>query len=305
MYHNRGNEHTWGLWDGVQLPSNPARPGLGAGEFPPPVPVAVDGALEEHHGVLRILQFALEGAELSPDPAEARVRLEGESPALRLLVHHAQHIPAAPLRRAQLLGARGANPELPNPEENSGARHPRYILRWAHQNTPCSLPGSSGWIANGITGSWENNLTAKTKWAEQEFSTSYGISEHTSHGSGTILSIHLVSSQWLQATLVTLHCFQKLHLTQNTKLEEHLTFFPPSFTSQSSPELCWTLHHLATGSGTTSHSSLACFRIFTKVDFPAAVEKQEQRRWKAPPQRGYWTSVQLSLHPIKQPPTPP
>lgn len=46
-----------------------------------------------------------------------------------------------------------------------------------------------------------------------------------------------------------------------------------SFTSQSSPELCCTLHHLATGSGTTSHSSLVCFRIFTKVDFPAAVGK--------------------------------
>lgn len=51
----------------------------------------------------------------------------------------------------------------------------------------------------------------------------------------------------------------------------HLCFL--YHTSQSSSEFCWTLHHLATGSGTTSHSSSACLRIFTNVDFPAAVEK--------------------------------
>ena len=43
------------------------------------------------------------------------------------------------------------------------------------------------------------------------------------------------------------------------------------FHTSNSSWVLWTLHHRATGSGTTSQSSQTCLRIFTNVDFPAAV----------------------------------
>lgn len=51
--------------------------------------------------------------------------------------------------------------------------------------------------------------------------------------------------------------------------------FPPLFwdvvSSWTSSWILWASHHLAMGSGTTSQSSQTCLRIFTNVDFPAAM----------------------------------
>jgi len=72
-----------------------------------PVPVAVDGPLEELHGVLLLSETPIGRAHLRPQPADAGVALEGVGPALRLPVHHLQHVASTPLRRGQLLLMRG------------------------------------------------------------------------------------------------------------------------------------------------------------------------------------------------------
>lgn len=69
----------------------------------PNAPVTVDRPLEEDRRILRLSELAVQRAELRPDPAEARVRLESERPALRLLIHHPQHVSTALLWCGQLL----------------------------------------------------------------------------------------------------------------------------------------------------------------------------------------------------------
>ena len=70
-----------------------------------PLPVTVDGTLEELHGVLRLSELALRGFDLSAYSAHTSVGLEGVCPPLGLLVHHLQDIAAALLRGGELLQA--------------------------------------------------------------------------------------------------------------------------------------------------------------------------------------------------------
>lgn len=67
------------------------------------IPVAVDGALKELHGVVGLPQLPVGRADLGAHAADAGVALEGVGPTLRLVVHHLQHVAAAALRRCQLL----------------------------------------------------------------------------------------------------------------------------------------------------------------------------------------------------------
>lgn len=169
--------------------------------------------------------------------------------------------------------------------EEAGATCARSVSHRAHQNAPCSLPGltkisgpskatctgSSGWIANGIAVKKKSHLN--TKWAAAT-TFRYYIQEE----------LRPCESNQQKCCYDTESEKHPLRWTrQCAEIRDIFDFFFPSFTSQLSPELCWTLHHLATGSGTTSHSSLACFRMFTNVDFPAAVGEVSRNNFSEKP----------------------
>lgn len=67
------------------------------------IPVAVNGALKELHGIFNLSQLPVGRFHLSPYAADAGVALERVCPPLWFLVHHPQHVAAALLGCAQLL----------------------------------------------------------------------------------------------------------------------------------------------------------------------------------------------------------
>lgn len=67
------------------------------------LPVTVDGALKELHGILRLSQLPVGEADLSAHAADAGVCLKRVGPPLRFLIHHLQHVPPTLLRCGQLL----------------------------------------------------------------------------------------------------------------------------------------------------------------------------------------------------------
>lgn len=62
-------------------------------------PVTIHRSFKKQHWFLRVFELAAESSQLSSHAAEAGVGLEGERPALRLLIHHLQNIAATFLRR--------------------------------------------------------------------------------------------------------------------------------------------------------------------------------------------------------------
>lgn len=67
------------------------------------IPVAVNGALKELHGILRLAQLPVGRPDLSTHPADAGVALESVGPPLRFLIHHLKNVASTPLRCGQLL----------------------------------------------------------------------------------------------------------------------------------------------------------------------------------------------------------
>lgn len=71
------------------------------------IPITVDGALKELHGILRLLELPAGRADLSAHAADAGVALERVGPPLRFLIHQLQHVPPTFLRHGQLLDQDG------------------------------------------------------------------------------------------------------------------------------------------------------------------------------------------------------
>lgn len=92
-----------GLISSNRLKPKPTQPN-GAQVRSSAVPVAVDGALEELHGLLGLPQLPVGWFHLSAHAADAGVALERVGPPLGFLIHHPQHVAPALLGCAQLLG---------------------------------------------------------------------------------------------------------------------------------------------------------------------------------------------------------
>lgn len=97
---------------------------------PRAVPVAVDGALKELHGLLGLPQLPVGRFHLSAHAADAGVALERVRPPLGFLIHHPQHVAPALLGCAQLLGHDGLRSRLEPHCRWLQNRAPLIRIRW-------------------------------------------------------------------------------------------------------------------------------------------------------------------------------